>query len=77
MLYAILERSKWTGEQPVSQSPGCVIVDYCQLSSRVDDFTGRGHVLGLPSVRDRLRRTGRVYVAGSRRTSGVVIERLS
>lgn len=78
MLYAILERSRWDGRQPVSTSPGACIVHASRVAARVDDFTGRGFVLGYRSVADSLRRSGRVFVAADRKhPEGVLVERVA
>ena len=47
-----------------------------RLLAVVRGFTGR-NALSIPSVRRRLRETGRVYIAGRTRGNGVTIQRIS
>lgn len=78
-LYAVLPRRQWSALTPVRDSEGAVLVHDNELHRYVQDQTGRAWALAIRSVRDRLRRTGRVYVAADRDHGGggLVIEQLN
>lgn len=75
MHYAIIERHKWTGKIPVSEEPGAILVHTSRLDAVITDLCGR-NPLGYPSVREKLRRNGRVF-CGARFSGGYIVERIA
>ena len=57
-----------------ADAPAFLTTDRANLGEVVLSLIGR-NALSYPSVADKLRRTGRVYLAGTKRNSGVVVRR--
>lgn len=75
MHYAIIECHKWDDSLPVSEHPGAILVHASRLDAVVTDLCGR-NPLGYESVREKLRRNGRVYAA-CRFSGGYIVERIA
>lgn len=73
MQYAIIEREVWgDGAIRAQECPGAIIVDASRVRARVRDLCGRD-VLGYASVREELRRRGRIF-AGRKWSGGFIVE---
>lgn len=75
MRYAVIPRSEWNSAIPVYRDENSVVVDEMDLGRYTADALQR-NPLAHKSVRDRLRREGRVFLAGKSRSAGLIVEQV-
>lgn len=70
--YVIVPSLAWDRRAPLHEVPGAEIVAPANLDKVVEARAGR-NPLAIPSVRTKLSRTGRVFIAGAKGHESILI----